>query len=120
MYMQRKKKQTVGERAHKARLSAGYDSAKAMAEAVQKLAGRPFTQQAMSKLESGQSDSSWAIPYIAHLTNTNAYWLASGKGEEAEGPDLDKPVKDELDTYNESELFAVISDALALLEESRR
>jgi transcriptional regulator with XRE-family HTH domain len=48
---------------------------------VRELSGRSFTQQALSKLETGESSASEALAAIAVACGVNAEWLVTGEGE---------------------------------------
>ena len=52
-----------------------------LADRVQKLPGvDSFSQQAITKLESGETRKSAFLPHIAHVCGVDTYWLATGVG----------------------------------------
>jgi phage repressor protein C with HTH and peptisase S24 domain len=56
----------------------------AVAKAVSKMRGRPFSQQAYAALESGDSQSSTEIASIAEVLKSPLAWLRDGRGEPPE------------------------------------
>lgn len=63
-----------------AREHAGMSQVRLVARVVE-LTGRKFTQQALSKLETGESNASEALAAIAVACGINAHWLVTGEGE---------------------------------------
>ena len=84
--MKMSENELMGQRIKSARKEAGFSSAEDLAEAVTKLSGRKISQQAIDKLEKGQSASSWAIIYIGELCTRSPYYLATGKDSRCDPP----------------------------------
>lgn len=58
-----------------------------------------MSQPSYSDLEAGKSKSSTLLPQIAFVLGVRPYWLATGKGPELEGDDLDIDERELLDAW---------------------